>query len=48
MIGIMLVNQDLVTAVDGKIIKTESDKKWLANFVKNKQLLLVPKSMKLI
>ena len=37
MIGIMLVNQDLVTAIDGKIIKgPESDKKWLANFVKNK------------
>ena len=37
MIGVMLVNQDLITAVNGKIIKgPESDKKWLANFVKNK------------
>ena len=37
MIGVMLVNQDMVAAIDGKIIKgPESDKKWLANFVKNK------------
>ena len=37
MIGVMLVNQDMVAAIDGKIIKgPESDKKWLASFVKNK------------
>lgn len=37
MIGVMLVNQDMVAAINGKIIKgPESDKKWLANFVKNK------------
>ena len=45
MIGIMLVNQDLVTAVDGKIIKgPESDKKWLANFVKNKTAIVGSKT----
>ena len=37
MIGVMLVNQDMVAAIDGKIIKgPASDKTWLASFVKNK------------
>ena len=37
MIGVMLVNQDMVAAVDGKIIKgPQADKAWLASFVKNK------------
>ena len=37
MIGVMLVNQDMVAAIDGKIIKgPKEDKIWLASFVKNK------------
>ncbi len=47
MIGVMLVNQDLITAVNGKIIKgPESDKKWLANFVKNKIAIVGSKTYK--
>lgn len=45
MIGVMLVNQDLIAAVNGKIIKgPESDKKWLANFVKNKRAIVGSKT----
>ena len=37
MIGVMLVNQDMVVAIDGKIIEgPKEDKIWLASFVKNK------------
>ena len=37
MIGVMLVNQDFVTAFDGVILRgPASDKTWLASFVKNK------------
>ena len=37
MTGVMLVNQDMVAAIDGKIIKgPKEDKIWLASFVKNK------------
>lgn len=45
MIGVMLVNQDMVAAINGKIIKgPESDKKWLANFVKNKRAIVGSKT----
>lgn len=45
MIGVMLVNQDFVTAFDGVILRgPASDKKWLANFVKNKIVVVGSKT----
>lgn len=45
MIGVMLVNQDFVTAFDGAILRgPASDKRWLANFVKNKRAIVGSKT----
>ena len=45
MIGVMLVNQDMVAAIDGKIIKgPQEDKVWLASFVKNKRAIVGSKT----
>ena len=45
MIGVMLVNQDMVAAIDGKIIKgPKEDKIWLASFVKNKVAIVGSKT----
>ena len=45
MIGVMLVNQDFVTAFDGVILRgPASDKTWLASFVKNKVAIVGSKT----